>query len=86
MLEVLPPPEQEPDPAAAAVALRFRLVPVLATEQFPPARLAPGRNNVRAHGSGADLAQQLPTPAYNSAILQASALQAGPCLHRGRQR
>lgn len=63
----LAPTEPPAAHTSASQDITFRLIPVLVPSQFPAAKLAPGRNNVRSHAPGG--AQQ-PTPGYSSAILQ----------------
>ena len=47
--------------------LKIRILPIISSSLFSPARLAPTRNNIRPHPPS----QQLPpTPHYNSLILQ----------------
>ena len=59
---------------AARSNFELRLLPCIALQTFPLARLAPGRNNLRAAAAaaaGADAAPELlPTPHYNAAILR----------------
>ena len=61
------------DSSSAPVRITFRLAAVLGSTQFLAAKLAPGRNNVRAHASGD---KPLPTPSYNAAILQVRGISA----------
>lgn len=58
---------------AQPTGFRIRLLPCIAPGTFPAARLAPGRNNLRAAVGGAGegaAAKLLPTPHYNAAILR----------------
>lgn len=58
---------------AQPTGFRIRLLPCIAPGTFPAARLAPGRNNLRAAVGGAGegaAAELLPTPHYNAAILR----------------
>ena len=58
---------------AESLAVTLRLIPTVAPGVFAPAKLAPGRNNLRAAQPASDGAAEQPlpaTPLYNNAILQ----------------
>ncbi|KAI8923033.1 Nrap protein [Entophlyctis helioformis] len=61
------------------LGVSIRIFPTISASVFPPARLAPGRNNVRPAtlGSGAAGIDQAPaTPHYNALVLQDTVLVA----------
>ena len=75
MLDVLVPLSQETAGSSSTLSsVTFRLIPVPTAFQFPAAKLAPGRNNVRSHTSAGTEGVQQPTPSYNAAVLQVDPL------------